>query len=352
MSEPVDTAEPSVPVAAPRDDAVVAPYGDTTPEGRDPEDAGLYAMTRDAVWDFLDDNCMRLAAAMSYYTIFALPGLLVLLVTVLSWATTATGQGGADAAKSGVTQSVEDFTGLGGEGEKSQIQTMMDSARTGGGPLKWLLTIGSIVFAATGVIVALQDSLNTAWEVQPDPDAGGVWNFLTKRLVSFAMILAVGFLLLVSITLTAAVNGFSAAIERATGFAAADVLALVGTELVTVLVVTALFAAIFKYLPDAVIDWRDALIGGFFTGLLFWIGKFALGFYLGRSDFAGSFGSGAASLALVLAWVYYTSLIFLFGAEFTQKWADRRGGGVVPEPGAVRVKKTVVKGAAAKAAVA
>ena len=334
---------------------VAAPHGATEPEDS-PKDTGLFALVKDAAWDFMDDNCMRLAAAMSYYTIFALPGLLVLLVTLLSWTATAAGQDGESVAKSGVTKAIEDATGLGGEvagpgeeGEPSQIETMMESAQLSGGPLKWLLTLGSILFAATGVIIALQDSLNTAWEVQPDPESGGVWNFLTKRLVSLGMILAVGFLLLVSMTLTAAVEGFSKAIETATGLPSADVLALVGSELVTILIVTALFAAIFKYLPDAVIDWKDALIGGFVTALLFWIGKFALGIYLGRADFAGSFGAGAASLALVLTWVYYTSLIFLFGAEFTQKWADRRGGGVVPEPGAVRVRKTVVKGDAAAA---
>ena len=339
---PADEVGGSLPVAA--------PHGNTAPADS-PRDAGLFALVKDAVWDFMDDNCMRLAAAMSYYTIFALPGLLVLLVTVLGWAAGATGVGGADTAEGGIADALAQTTGLEGEDEQGQIAAMMESAQLGNAsPVKWLLTFGSILFAATGVIVALQDSLNTAWEVQPDPESGGVWNFLTKRLVSLGMILAVGFLLLVSMTLTAAVEGFGKAIEKATGLASADVLALVGSEAVTVLVVTALFAGIFKYLPDAVIDWKDALIGGFVTALLFWVGKFALGFYLGRSDFAGSFGAGAASLALVLAWVYYTSLIFLFGAEFTQKWADRRGGGIVPEPGAVRIRKTVLKGDAAKAA--
>ena len=348
MSETTPAPDP----AGPQESLpVAAPHGATEPADS-PKNTGLFALVKDAVWDFTDDNCMRLAAAMSYYTVFALPGLLVLLVTVLGWAAGATGAGGAEAAESGITDALARTTGLEGKEEQSQITAMMESASLGNAsPMKWVLTFGSILFAATGVIVALQDSLNTAWEVQPDPNAGGVWNFLTKRLVSLGMILAVGFLLLVSMTLTAAVEGFSQAIEQATGLPSADVLALIGSEAVTVLVVTALFAAIFKYLPDAVIDWKDALIGGFLTALLFWVGKFALGFYLGRADFAGSFGAGAASLALVLAWVYYTSLIFLFGAEFTQKWADRRGGGVVPEPGAVRVKKTVLKGDAAAAPV-
>ena len=336
-------------VAAKRPD-VVAPYGDTAPaDAPQPPDAGLFALVKDAVWDFMDDNCMRMAAAMSYYTIFALPGLLVLLVTLLSWTTAATGTGDAKSTRAGVTETLGSATGLEGADEQEQIQAMMDSARAGGGPLKWLLTIGSILFAATGVIVALQDALNTAWEVQPDPEAGGVWNFLTKRLISLAMILAVGFLLLMSMTLTAAVNGFSRAIERYTGFASADVLAAIGTEVVTVAVVTALFGLIFKFLPDAHIRWKDAFVGGAVTGVLFWVGKFALGMYLGRANFAESFGAGAASLALVLAWVYYTSLIFLFGAEFTQKWAERRGGGIVPEEGAVRVRKNLERTAPAPA---
>ena len=340
-ASPADEPAGSLPVAA--------PHGATEPVDS-AKGTGLFALVKDAAWDFMDDNCLRLAAAMSYYTIFALPGLLVLLVTILAWAAGVTGVGDDGAAQSGIEDALAQTTGLQGEEEKGQIGQMMESAAlSNASPLKWVLTFGSILFAATGVIIALQDSLNTAWEVAPDPEAGGVKNFLMKRLVSLAMILAVGFLLIVSLTLTAAVEGFTKAIETATGMPSADVLARLGSEAVTVLVVTALFAAIFKYLPDAVIAWKDALIGGFVTALLFWIGKFALGFYLGRSDFAGSFGAGAASLALVLTWVYYNSVIFLFGAEFTQKWADRRGSGIVPEEGAVRVRKTVVKGAAAAA---
>ncbi|MFH5804761.1 YihY/virulence factor BrkB family protein [Alienimonas sp. DA493] len=303
-------------------------------------DSSLFAIAKAAVTDFIDDNCMRLAAAMSYYTVFALPALLVLLVTIVGWYAGVTGTGGEAGGSEVIKEQVGNVTGLDGPEEQEQIDAMLHSAQMGNAsPWKWILTFGGILFGATGVVVALQDALNTAWEVMPDPEKGGVWNFVTKRLVSLAMILGVGFLLIVSLTITAAVQGMTAKVGEATGLSGGGMFLAVMNEILTVLVVGTLFGAMFKFLPDAHIAWKDVVVGALVTAGLFWVGKFGLGIYLGRANFADSFGSGAASLAMVFVWVYYTSLIFLFGAELTQKWADRRGSGIVPEDGAVRVKK-------------
>ena len=332
----------SDPPAAPaHDPAPAAAPEPGTRAATDPRaDGSLFAIVKAAVTDFIDDNCMRLAAAMSYYTVFALPALLVLLVTMVSWYTGVTGRegSGSDAVK----ETVGNVAGLDGPEEQEQIDAMLQSAQMGNAsPWKWILTVGGILFGATGVVVALQDALNTAWEVQPDPEQGGVWNFVSKRLLSLGMILGVGFLLIVSLTVTAAVQGVTAKVGEAAGMGGGGILLTIANEVVTVLVVGVLFGAMFKFLPDAHIAWKDVIFGGLVTALLFWLGKFGLGIYLGRANFADSFGAGAASLALVFVWVYYTSLIFLFGAELTQQWADRRGSGITPEEGAVRVVKTI-----------
>ncbi|QDT17277.1 YihY/virulence factor BrkB family protein [Alienimonas californiensis] len=304
------------------------------------DDSSLFAIVKAAATDFIDDNCMRMAAAMSYYTVFALPALLVLLVTMVGWYAGVTGTGGDGGGDAVIKDQVGNFAGLNSPEEQEQIDAMLQSAQMdNASPWKWILTFGGILFGATGVVVALQDALNTAWEVMPDPEKGGVWNFVTKRLLSLAMILGVGFLLIVSLTITAAVQGMTAKLGEATGMGGGGTLLSILNEIVTILVVGVLFGAMFKFLPDAHIAWKDVAVGALVTALLFWIGKFGLGIYLGRADFAGSFGAGAASLALLFVWVYYTSLIFLFGAELTQKWADRRGAGIQPEDGAVRVKK-------------
>ena len=257
-----------------------------TPAAGPAKDTSLFAIVKAAVLDFMDDNCMRLAAAMSYYTVFALPALLVLMVTMVGWYTGATGRGGSGSEV--VKEQFGNVTGMNDPAEQEQIDAMLQSAQLGNAsPWKWILTIGGILFGATGVVVALQDALNTAWEVMPDPEKGGVWNFVTKRLISLGMILGVGFLLIVSLTLTAAVQGMTEKVAEATGMPGSGTFLTVANEVVTVLVVGVLFGAMFKFLPDAHIAWKDVIFGGLVTALLFWIGKFGLGIYLGRGELRG-----------------------------------------------------------------
>ena len=187
---------------------------------------------------------------------------------------------------------------------------------------RWALSL--LMFGALGAFIQLQAALNRAWEVKPDPSQGGVKRFIMKRLLSLGMILGVAFLLIASLVVSALLGALSTKVafpERA--FAIMD-LGLSFT------VLTVLFAAIYRFLPDAEVAWRDVWAGALVTSALFVLGKFAIGFYLGRSAPGDAFGA-ASALAIILVWVYYAGLIVLLGAEFTQAWAERRGVQIRPE---------------------
>lgn len=279
--------------------------------------------------EFMRDNCPQMAAALSYYTVFSLPPLLILLILMIE----------PFLDPQTVTETVRSQVGgmLGPEGA-AQVETMIRNvSRPGaGGPLATGLSIGAFVFGATVAFAQLQAALNAAWEVGPDPTRGDIKNFILKRVLSFAMILAIGFLMLVSLVLSAAVAVFAQVLSdlAPSGFSAP--LLLTVNHSIAFAVTALLFAAMFRYLPDAVVAWRDALVGGVFTALLFSIGRLAISLYLGQSN-PGSVYGAAGSLAVVFVWIYYSSMILLLGAEFTQLWAKRRGFPIVPVPGAVRV---------------
>jgi membrane protein len=181
----------------------------------------------------------------------------------------------------------------------------------------------------------LQATLDRVWGVRRV--GGGIRGFVMKRIFSLAMILALAFFLLVSLLVSAALAAFGSRLEGL-GIPAPLLFAL--NFVVTFAVIAAIFAAMFKFLPDARTSWRDVRIGAAFTAGLFMIGKFLIGYYLGRSNPGEAYGA-AGSLALLLVWIYYSSSIVLFGAEFTETWAEERGEGVEPKEGAVRVRRVV-----------
>lgn len=280
----------------------------------------MFAFLKQTFKEFSEDSCTRLAAAMAYFTAFALPPLLYILLMVFGLYYRATGEGSKTAQKR-IEAQVEQIAGPAAD-EVKQIIAKAGSQKQNS-VWKWAVSIAGVLIGATGLVASLQDTLNETWEVQPDPEQGGIKNFIMKRILSLGMILTIAFVLLVSTIMTFWIAEF-------VGAAGAVV-----TAVVSFLVITLLFAAMFKYLPDAVIRWKDVIVGAFVTALLFTAGKFALTVYLSRVDFS-QFGA-AASLAILLVWVYYSSLILLYGAEFTQVWAKRYGSGIRPEPGAVRV---------------
>jgi membrane protein len=277
--------------------------------------------------DFVKDDCPTQAAALSYYTIFSLPPLLMVLLLLL----------GALVDPQDIRGQLEVQIGtLMGPSATEQIRTILAQLhQPGGNALATVLSIGGLVLGATGAFGQLQAALNRAWEVAPDPRAG-LKGFLVKRLFSFGMILSVAFLLLVSLILSAALSAFGGALGGMLPDGVSTTVLQVVNLTVSFVVITALFATIFKVLPDARVAWRDVWVGATVTALLFVIGKFLIGFYLGRSNPGQAFGA-AGSLAVLFVWVYYSSMIVLFGAEFTQAWIERNGNSIAPQRGAVRV---------------
>jgi membrane protein len=299
-------------------------------------DQGFGTLIRTTVQEFRDDECPSMAAALAYYTALAMPPLLVMIVSVAGW------MWGPDDVRGQLQNQV---TNVVGEGGWTQIETMMQTAehQEDRGLLATALSLGLLLFSATGVMLQLQTALNKAWGVMPDPAAGGIKSFVLKRLLSLAMILGIAFLLIVSLLLTAALNVVSSRINGLLPSGDEGIIAHVVNVVVNAIVFTALFAAMFKWLPDAVIRWRDTLVGAGITAALFLIGQFGMGVYFGMKE-EGTYGV-ASSFVLLLLWVYYSSMIFLLGAEFTQVWARMRGMEITPEPGAVRVERQTVTGA-------
>jgi membrane protein len=289
----------------------------------------LVAMVKRAVLDFLDDDCMTMAAALSYYTIFSLPPILLLILLLL-----------------GAVMSPEDVRGtlethinsLLGPAGADQVRSILAHAHAPGGNLpSTLIGIGALLFGATGAFAELQKALNRVWGVKADPRKSGFKMLLLKRLLSVGMILVVAFLLLVSLVLSAILSAFGAALGRVLGGGVSSAVLWAIDAGISVGVVTMLFATMFQVLPDVKIRWKDVWVGAGMTTVLFLAGKYLLGVYLGHTNPGQAFGA-ASSLALLLLWIYYSSIILLFGAEFTETWAQLHGG-IRPERGAVRVQR-------------
>lgn len=290
--------------------------------------APVRELLRQTFRDFFADEAPVRAAALAYYTVFALPPLLVLLILVagLVW----------DPAQ--VQRSMEaEFASMLGPDAASTVHDMIAGAQRPGesNVIRTILGIAGLLFGATGAFLQLQGALNQAWDVKPDHATGGVRNFLVKRMLSLGMVLGVGFLVAVSLALSALLSMVG---ERfGSGFP--DALLHAANFVLTFAVLAMLFAAIYRVLPDATIAWRDVAVGAVATAALFVAGKFAIGLYLGRSSPGEAFGA-AAALAVILIWVYYAAMILLLGAEFTQAWARSRGRAIRPEAGAVSVDES------------
>ena len=274
--------------------------------------------------DFLDDKAPRLAAALSYYTAFSLPPLLVAVIGVAGIAY------GVDEVRERIMTQVADLVGT--DSATTLGEAVLEAQRSTGSGGALVLGILTLLFGASGAFGQLQEALNTIWEVEPKK-GGGIGRLVRSRLLSFGTILGTGFLLLVSLALSTAVG---ALVDAASNFgwlapylAALDIAA-------SLIVITCLFALIFKVLPDTAIEWRDVWVGALLTAALFVVGKFAIGFYLGVSDVGSAYGA-AGSVIVILVWIYYSALILFFGAEFTQVWASNRkshAGGQAAGPAA------------------
>ena len=282
-------------------------------------------MIRQSFKEWSEDKASRLAASLAYYTIFSIPPLLIIVLAI-------TGQV-FDDAQARITAEINSFIGeTGGEAIVAILENASKPADT------WIATIVSIItlfLGASGVFGQLQDALNTVWEVKADPNRGFL-ETIKDRFFSFTMVLGVGFLLLVSLIVSASLAALN---ELVQGYVpGAVIVAEIINFVVSFTTITLLFALIYKVIPDVTIDWQDVWIGAVVTAALFTLGKWGITLYLSRSAPASSYGA-AGSLIIILLWVYYSAQILFLGAEFTQVYANRYGSHLVPERGAVPISE-------------
>lgn len=284
------------------------------------------SLLKDSFNEFTNDNGMKLAAALSYYTIFSLAPMLLVIISVFSIFF------GRDAIQG---QLFGQISGLVGASAASQLQEILKNAEMSNkSGVAAAMGIGTLLIGATGVFAEMQDSINFIWAIKSKPKKGWL-QYLKNRLISFSLILTLGFLLVVSLGASALVDLLSNRLE--TLFSEASVVLFYIVNLALVLsIITALFTVIFKVLPDGDLRWRECLMGASFTAVLFLIGKFVISFYLGKSDLGAAYGT-SASIVILLTWIYYSSIILYFGAEFTKVYARLDGVGIAPNKHAVLI---------------
>ena len=297
-------------------------------EADKPYPKGIVELFKNTASEWIEDKCPQLGAALAYYTVFSLAPLVLVLLAVFGLAF-----GGSEQAREKITEQLRYLI------DPSGVKVIQDIAVNASEPKGGILaaTIGIIVglFGASGVFGQLQDALNTIWGVKLKP-GGGIWGFVRTRFLSFAMVGGVCFLLLVSLTVESLLRGLSTYLQSM--LPGGHFLALAVFFVFDLSVILMLFAMIFRYLPDAKIAWRDVWIGAALTAILFAIGKFVLGLYLG-SGAAGSAYGAASSLITLLLWIFYSAQILLFGAEFTQVYTNTYRSQVEPQEHAIKVEK-------------
>jgi membrane protein len=283
------------------------------PETKAPEERhSIWSIAKEVITRFLDSNAPRLGAALAYYTVFSMAPLLVVVVGIAGLAF------GKAAAEGQIVWQLQNTVGP--EGAKAIQALLAATQRTESGIIATLVGLVVLLFGASGVFAELRDSLNLLWGVKT-PGAG-FRGLVMSRFFSFAMVLAVGFLLLVSLVLSAILAAVG---KYLSGYLPVNesVLHLLSV-VASFLVFTAMFALLYKLVPDLPVAWNDVWIGAAVTSLLFSIGKFVIGFYIGKAALGSAYGA-AGSLVIFLAWVYYSAQIFFLGAEFTHLYATRRG---------------------------
>ena len=278
----------------------------------------IFKLLQEAFKEWQEDKVSLLAAALAYYTVFSITPLLVIAIAI------AGAVFGQDTAKGEI---IEQINGLVGEQGAQAIEMALANANQPKlSSIASIISIVVLLVGASGVFAQLQEALNTVWNVKAKPNAG-IWGFIRKRLLSFGMVLAIGFLLLVSLVLSAMLSGVGKLqINILPGFTPLWQLL---NFAVSFGFISLLFALIYYYLPDVEIRWKDVWIGAIVTALLFTVGKFLIGLYLGRGSLGSAYGA-AGSLIVFLAWVFYSAQILLFGAECTQVYARKYGKKIRP----------------------
>ncbi len=273
--------------------------------------AKIWSLIKDTVSGFLADDALSRGAAIAYFTIFSIAPLLIIVIAIASLVF------GYETAQLAI---VGQFTGLIGQQSAEALQSMIQSANLqNSGAMATILGVGALLLTASGAFGEIQSSLNVIWKAKP---RAGLSRLVRARLAGLGLVLTLGFLMLVSLVISAGLTAVGTYVDSL--FPGAHALMMVATFVISLALLSVLFAAIFKLLPDQPIAWRDVAIGAFVTALLFTIGKTAIGLYIGSSQVASGFGA-AGALIVLLVWIYYSSLIFLLGAEFTRAYAQLQG---------------------------
>ena len=277
-----------------------------------------FDLVRTAIRNWIDDYAPSMGAALSYYTVFSMAPLLIIAIAIAAIVFD---------QQTAQQQLLDQIRGLIGDQGAHAIEAMLQNAqKPKQGALASILGVVTLVVGATGVFSELESDLNRIWKVQ-GPETKGIWHLLRARLLSLGMVLAIGFLLLVSLIISAALAAWG---KYWSGlFFGIEALLHAANFVVSLLVITVLFALMYKILPSVKIAWRHVWLGAGVTALLFALGKFLIGLYIGKSSIASSYGA-AGALVVLLVWVYFSAQIFLLGAEFTRAYASARSPGKAP----------------------
>jgi membrane protein len=291
----------------------------------------VYRLTKNAIGFWLESNAISFAGALAFFTLFSIAPVVILAVQVIGLVMS------TDAA---MAQIMSQLQATVGDEAAEAVRVAVEANRVQeSGILPTLIGLGAIVIGATTVFAQMQRSLNNVWSIAPRPSRNTVMAFLKTRLMSLTVVLSLGFVLMVSLLLSVILQAIMVFARDWLPIPGGLVMALETT--VSIAVITLLFGTIFKVLPDAVLCWRDVFVGALLTALLFVLGRSMIAFYLSHTATASSYGA-AGSLVLLLLWVYYSSLILLFGAAFTRAHTEARGITIKPDKSAVRMHRQLV----------
>ncbi len=293
---------------------------------------GIWEVTKDTFKGFGDDKITKLSGSLAYYTVFSMGPLLVLIISLA----------GLFFEREAVTGKVYSvLEGFVGPDTAVQLQEIIKNAAINDkGTLAIIIGAITLLIGATTVFAEIQDSINTIWGLKPKPKKGWL-KMVQNRFLSFSVIISLGFLLLVSLAISGIVEGISAGLQERFPDVAVVVFYIINL-LLTLSISTAIFAVIFKVLPDARIQWKDVFSGALVTAVLFMIGKFGIGIYIAQTDVGSTYGA-AGSLVVLIVWVYYSSIILYLGAEFTKAYAMKYGSAIHPNDYAVTIKEVEVE---------
>lgn len=292
----------------------------------------LWEVLKNSFSGFMDDNVTKLGGSLAYFTVFSVGPMLVVIISVCGIFL------GREAIEGEIYAQLEGFLG---KDTAAQLQDIIKKAAVSGkSTVAAIIGVFTLLLGATSIFAEIQDSINRIWGIKAKPKKGWL-KIIQNRFLSFSVIISLGFLLLVSLAVTSVLDSFNQRLQAAFPDVTV-VLFYVINQVVTFTVITILFGVIFKVLPDAKIKWKDVMAGSMLTALLFMLGKFGISFYISKTEVGSTYGA-AGSFAVLLIWIYYSSLILYFGAEFTKSYAMQFGSAIYPSEYAITVKEVEIE---------